>query len=598
MRLRSSGRWWLIALLPFVCLAFGLRHVAAQEDRCRALVEQALIDLERNCATTPAGSACYGHDFIAATFREETDFFHPTDRAPAADLLSLRSSHANLSTGDWGIAQLNLPVDLGEVAGVDAQTGLTLMVLGQAALLNLRLGPDAAPPELSFRGEPHNAPCEEATNALILHSARGLLTKMSVNGVVLDFDGSIIAQQPAVDIITFIVAEGELVSQNLRTAAGQALSILLNDEGVAQAFIPTREASEREQRLFEIVARAVAAARGEGPAALDAPPAAEEAEAPPEETVTTEAATGADEAAATVTEAEPVAEEPEAVLATTEGDTVADPEASDAVITLCQEGQLVRHTIVSGETLFAIAQSYNSSVADIVAQNTLADADLIQIGQELVIPCDSREPGETTMGNLSTGNPSPGERDDACASMSLSSDFSGESMRTFRWSAVSGATNYVVTLSQEGLEIARYQSVGPGTSLTAALPGGSDAPFTWTVAAWQGEAVLCSSGSATIDDGNSAVSEPVSPAPLGPVSFTWTCLSPGQIALTWSNVPQGTERITITYRNREGTRKQTLGVPGQSGRLVLAETYTADGEVTLAPQGTGGALSPPEIYCS
>ena len=55
--------------------------------------------------------------------------------------------------------------------------------------------------------------------------------------------------------------------------------------------------------------------------------------------------------------------------------------------------------------------------------------------------------------------------------------------------------------------------------------------------------------------------------------------------------------MTITYRNDEGSRKQTLGVPGQDGQVVLAETYTADGEVTLAPQGTSGALSPPEVYC-
>ena len=143
-----------------------------------------------------------------------------------------------------------MPADLGSVAGVDAQTGLTLLLLGEAELLNLRLSPEVKPPELTFRGEPHNAPCDEATNALILHSARGLLTKVDINGVHLDFDGSIIAQQPAVNIITFIVVEGQLVSQNMNTSAGQALSILLDDEGVAQAYIPTRDASVRELKLF------------------------------------------------------------------------------------------------------------------------------------------------------------------------------------------------------------------------------------------------------------------------------------------------------------------------------------------------------------
>ena len=182
MRTQKRVRWWLFALCFLICLVFGISSVAAQEDSCRALVERALMELGWNCAETPTGSACYGHDFIAATFSEENDFFNPTDQAPAADLLSLRSSPANISTGDWGIAQVNLPADLGEVAGVEAQTGLTLLLLGQAELLNLRLSPEVKPPELTFRGEPHNAPCDEATNALILHSARGLLTKVAVNG--------------------------------------------------------------------------------------------------------------------------------------------------------------------------------------------------------------------------------------------------------------------------------------------------------------------------------------------------------------------------------------------------------------------------------
>ena len=62
-------------------------------------------------------------------------------------------------------------------------------------------------------------------------------------------------------------------------------------------------------------------------------------------------------------------------------------------------------------------------------------------------------------------------------------------------------------------------------------------------------------------------------------------------------MPAETETLTIAYRNRSGGRKQPLAVPGQDGRVVLAESYVSDGVVTLAPQGTVATLNPPEVYC-
>ena len=604
MSMQMRARRWFILLGLVSCLAFGIASVAAQDDSCRLLVERALTELGWNCAETPTGAACYGHDFIAATFAAENDFFNPADQAPAAELLSLSSSPANISTGDWGIAQLNLPADLGSVAGVDAQTGLTLLLLGEAELLNLRLSPEVKPPELTFRGEPHNAPCDEATNALILHSARGLLTKVDINGVHLDFDGSIIAQQPAVNIITFIVVEGQLVSQNMNTSAGQALSILLDDEGVAQAYIPTRDASVRELKLFDVVEMALVALRGEGvpaPAPEDAgetdsieeevDAVAGETDAPTEEVDADAEATEEVSAPSQVTSA--VAEEGVSEEVPPE-ESVGEEEEVGAEDGACQAGQLVRHTITSGETLFAIAQAYNSRVSDIVARNNVANVDLIQVGEELLIPCDSREPGQTTMGTLPAVNRASGA---VCDSLNLDTVVAGEGMRTFNWSSVSGASSYAVSVWKDRLEIARYESAGAGTSLTGALPTDAEPPFSWSVEVWQGGTTLCTSAAALLDVDATETSGPVDPVPLGPVAISWICLAPGEIAVVWENMPAETETLTIAYRNRSGGRKQPLAVPGQDGRVVLAESYVSDGVVTLAPQGTVATLNPPEVYC-
>ena len=595
MSIKMRARRWLILLGFAGCLAFGIASVAAQDDSCRALVERALTELGWNCAETPTGSACYGHDFIAATFAAENDFFNPADQAPAAELHSLRGSPANSSTGDWGIAQVNLPADLGSVAGVDAQTGLTLLLLGEAELLNLRLSSEVKPPELTFRGEPHNAPCDEATNALILHSARGLLTKVAVNGVHLDFDGSIIAHQPAVNIITFIVAEGQLVSQNLNTSAGQVLSILLDSEGVAQAYIPTRDASLREQQLFDVVEMALVAVRGEGPPApeggtdtageTDTDTGADGTETPAEATEETGEAPAPDQ------ETPPAGEET-AVEEAAPAESAGEEESAGVVGPengACQAGQLVRHTVASGETLFAIAQAYNSRVSDIVARNDVANVDLILVGEELLIPCDSREPGQTTLGSLpAVGGTSGG----ACASLNLDAVVAGEGMRTFNWSPVSGASGYVVSVWKDGVEIAHYESTAAATSLTGALPTGAEPPFFWSVEVWQGDESLCVSAATPLDTAAAGTSGPVAP-----MAISWACLAPGEIAVVWKNMPADTETLTIAYRNETSGRKQSLAVPGPDGRVVLAEGYTSNGVVTFAPQGTVATLNPPKVFC-
>ena len=45
------------------------------------------------------------------------------------------------------------------------------------------------------------------------------------------------------------------------------------------------------------------------------------------------------------------------------------------------------HTVVAGDTLFALARRYESSVQAIVAANNLRDSNVtLQIGQRLIVP--------------------------------------------------------------------------------------------------------------------------------------------------------------------------------------------------------------------
>jgi LysM repeat protein len=56
------------------------------------------------------------------------------------------------------------------------------------------------------------------------------------------------------------------------------------------------------------------------------------------------------------------------------GDTTPDPEPQ------------IKHTVKSGETLFAISTKYGTTVAKIVEANDIVNPNLIDIGQVLIIP--------------------------------------------------------------------------------------------------------------------------------------------------------------------------------------------------------------------
>jgi murein DD-endopeptidase MepM/ murein hydrolase activator NlpD len=66
---------------------------------------------------------------------------------------------------------------------------------------------------------------------------------------------------------------------------------------------------------------------------------------------------------------------------------------SDAVFAapLTQEQEPVEHVVRAGETLFAIAQQYNTTVEAMVEANGIADPSMIAVGQTLIIPTGAGE---------------------------------------------------------------------------------------------------------------------------------------------------------------------------------------------------------------
>lgn len=79
--------------------------------------------------------------------------------------------------------------------------------------------------------------------------------------------------------------------------------------------------------------------------------------------------------------------QPLVTLAQFDDTTPVPASAPEAVATPAQDTAIPQvHVVQSGDTLFAIAQTYSVTVASLLAVNNLASADLLQVGQQLIIP--------------------------------------------------------------------------------------------------------------------------------------------------------------------------------------------------------------------
>lgn len=96
-----------------ICL-LSVAIIAAQAN-CEALLTDALLAVEENCGTTGRNEACYGYDQVEASFLttiEDSIFAQPTDKAPVAEIETIRTAPLSVDNGTWGVAIMNLQANL------------------------------------------------------------------------------------------------------------------------------------------------------------------------------------------------------------------------------------------------------------------------------------------------------------------------------------------------------------------------------------------------------------------------------------------------------------------------------------------------------
>jgi LysM repeat protein len=78
--------------------------------------------------------------------------------------------------------------------------------------------------------------------------------------------------------------------------------------------------------------------------------------------------------------------------------------AAPAPITRPANGEVLKHTVTSGESLGVIARKYGVSVGELAAANSITDPSKVRVGQSLVIPGGKAAKGATTVKSSSGSN--------------------------------------------------------------------------------------------------------------------------------------------------------------------------------------------------
>ena len=118
----------------FVLLCFTT--TLAQGATCSAIVQQALADVEQDCAPTARNQACYGYVSLDATPRagvQNFSFSKAGDLASVGDLETLRLSALDVAKDTWGIALMKLQANLPDTL---PGQNVTFLLFGDVEITN------------------------------------------------------------------------------------------------------------------------------------------------------------------------------------------------------------------------------------------------------------------------------------------------------------------------------------------------------------------------------------------------------------------------------------------------------------------------------
>lgn len=627
-----SLRWMLFTWLVSVSI------VAAQGSACPAIVEQALKSIGDNCEQLFRNSACYGFNRVDATFliEQEIGFFsQPADRALLGQLATIRTAPLNTTTGEWGVAVMNV---LANVPNSLPGQGVIFLLMGDVEVTNM------VDPQTSLTPiQPIETTITQATSLLSnptlvsnLVTSLAANTTIALDGVSVDgtfvrgvvgdtagwvavsalSDPSVVDDLPILSSVTrtpmqafyFSTGIGQPeCSQAQSTLAIQSpenikVDLTVNgvDIRVGSMLTFTQGANGPQMTVHR---GGVQLPNGQTLVAGQSSIVQFDFEgniigfgdSGPADDGVIEQGLLVQNFFNTISEANnwPLFEafgspnfvdeqqpQPQAL-------TTPDP-------TTCPFPNPATYTVQRGDTLFSIARAHDASLPAIVAANNIPTDATIFIGQQLTIPnpC-SGFINLPTFGNIVD---QPADEDNvegaACAGFGLVSPIgtsvpSGDIL--FDWNPAPGATIYQLNIfgsRNSSFRTTETQYTANSGELGA---GGS---LQWEVIALSGDAVLCSSGRSP-----QLIQEGAPPPEPPPYVVRWNCgNTTGEVDVSWGGFEVG-EVLTIDFSTSGPNNNYSAVVSGPSGMYTFFSVVGTLNDVRIIGEKGGIAREKGGFSC-
>lgn len=385
-------------------------QVSAQALSCAAVFQEALAASAESCGNLAGGIACYGTGNIESSLIDSTASFAASgDQMALVELSSLSTNGADLAAASYGLAQLQL----------DDEISATITLLGDGVLA---WDDTAARPYqglLYTRANPTAETCADAPNALIIKTTENQPIDFLVNEAELTIAGQVVFNWQNQNSLTATVIEGTLtIFDGAETSAGQTISAVTLNEGNILFWSAPRANEADENALIQAANDLVVAFGGEetsGVCVSDEMHTVADGETlfiiAQRYNLTVDQLVVANNITdrnfisvgqtlalpcasdnATVAEATP---EPSSAESTPEATAVVEaPSTPETTVEAPSETAAnsdgctpTTHLVVSGDNVFRLAMTYNTTIDAITEANNLLSPQQIVAGQELVIPC-------------------------------------------------------------------------------------------------------------------------------------------------------------------------------------------------------------------
>ncbi len=132
LRMSVSVLIGVVVVLGVALSGQWMSHSTARAQdggQCETVAAQALASAQEACAGLERGDVCFGHVGVTATMSGTDVLTASGERVAVADIDTLQTTAANVESGEWGIAALQLPVGL-----PDTSTGVTAVLFGAAQM--------------------------------------------------------------------------------------------------------------------------------------------------------------------------------------------------------------------------------------------------------------------------------------------------------------------------------------------------------------------------------------------------------------------------------------------------------------------------------